>query len=33
MAFNPGYSLSADAKAAGDAAVKGISDGSIKVNP
>jgi basic membrane protein A len=33
MAFNPGYSLPADAKAAGDAAVKGISDGSIKVNP
>jgi basic membrane lipoprotein Med (substrate-binding protein (PBP1-ABC) superfamily) len=33
MAFNPGYSLPADAKAAGDAAVKGISDGSIKVQP
>ncbi len=33
MAFNSGYSLPADAKAAGEAAVKGITDGSIKVQP
>jgi basic membrane lipoprotein Med (substrate-binding protein (PBP1-ABC) superfamily) len=33
MAFNSGYSLPADAKAAGDAAIKGITDGSIKVQP
>jgi basic membrane protein A len=33
MAFNSGYSLPADAKAAGEAAIKGISDGSIKVEP
>ena len=33
MSFNPGYNLSADAKAAGEAAIKGISDGSIKVEP
>jgi basic membrane protein A len=33
MAFNPGYNLPADAKAAGEAAIKGISDGSIKVEP
>jgi len=33
MAFNSGYQLSADAKAAGDAAIKGITDGSIKVQP
>jgi len=29
--FNPGYSLPADAKAAADATVKGIKDGSIKI--
>lgn len=29
--YNPGYSLPADAKAAGDAAIKGITDGTIKV--
>ena len=33
VAYNSGYSLSADAKAAGDAAIKGITDGSIKVQP
>jgi basic membrane lipoprotein Med (substrate-binding protein (PBP1-ABC) superfamily) len=33
MAFNSGYALPADAKAAGEAAVKGIKDGSIKVQP
>ncbi len=33
MAFNPGYSLPADAKAAGDAAVAGIKSGSITVQP
>ena len=33
VAYNPGYSLPADVKAAGDAAIKGISDGSIKVTP
>src|SRR5512136_777705 len=33
MAFNSGYTLPADAKAAADAAVKGINDGSIKVQP
>ena len=33
MALNSGYSLPADAKAAADAAVKGIQDGSIKVQP
>ncbi len=33
MAFNSGYSLPADAKAAADAAVNGIKDGSIKVQP
>ena len=29
--YNPGYSLPADVKAAGDAAIKGITDGSIKI--
>ncbi len=33
IAYNPGYKLAADVKAAGDAAIKGITDGSIKVNP
>jgi len=33
MAFNSGYNLPADAKAAGEAAIKGIKDGSIKVQP
>jgi basic membrane lipoprotein Med (substrate-binding protein (PBP1-ABC) superfamily) len=33
VAYNSGYNLPADVKAAGDAAIKGISDGSIKVNP
>jgi basic membrane lipoprotein Med (substrate-binding protein (PBP1-ABC) superfamily) len=33
MALNSGFSLPADAKAAADTAIKGISDGSIKVNP
>ncbi len=33
VAYNSGYSLPADVKAAGDAAIKGISDGSIKVTP
>jgi len=33
IAYNPGYQLPADAKAAGDAAIKAISDGSIKVQP
>jgi basic membrane protein A and related proteins len=33
IAYNPGYTLAADVKAAGDAAIKGISDGSIKVTP
>jgi basic membrane protein A len=33
VSYNPGYQLPADAKAAGDAAIKGITDGSIKVNP
>ncbi len=33
VSYNSGYQLSADVKAAGDAAIKGISDGSIKVNP
>jgi basic membrane lipoprotein Med (substrate-binding protein (PBP1-ABC) superfamily) len=31
MEFNPGYSLSADAKALGDAAIKGIVDGTITI--
>ncbi len=29
--FNPGYSLPADAKAAAEATIKGITDGSIKI--
>jgi basic membrane lipoprotein Med (substrate-binding protein (PBP1-ABC) superfamily) len=33
MALNSGYSLPADAKTAADAAIKGIKDGSIKVQP
>jgi basic membrane protein A len=33
VAYNPGYQLPADAKAAGDAAIKAISDGAIKVQP
>jgi len=33
VAYNPGYSLPADVKAAGDAAIKGITDGTITVNP
>ena len=33
IAYNHGYSLAADVKAAGDAAIKGITDGSIKVQP
>jgi basic membrane protein A len=33
VAFNSGYSLPADAKAAAEAAIKGIKDGSIKVQP
>jgi len=33
MGLNSGYQLPADAKAAADAAVKGIVDGSIKVQP
>ena len=33
MGFNSGYNLPADAKAAAEAAIKGISDGSIKVEP
>jgi basic membrane lipoprotein Med (substrate-binding protein (PBP1-ABC) superfamily) len=32
-AFNSGYALPADAKAAADKAIAGIKDGSIKVNP
>jgi len=33
IAYNSGYSLPADVKAAGDKAIAGIKDGSIKVNP
>ena len=33
IAYNSGYAISADAKAAGDAAIAGIKSGSIKVNP
>ncbi len=33
ISYNSGYSLPADVKAAGDAAIKGITDGTIKVNP
>jgi basic membrane protein A len=33
MAYNSGYSLRADVKAAGDAAIAGIKDGSITATP
>ena len=33
VAYNPGYSLSTDAKAAGDAAIQAIVSGTVKVNP
>jgi basic membrane protein A len=33
IVYNPGYTLAADVKTAGDAAIKGISDGTIKVTP
>jgi basic membrane protein A len=33
IAFNAGYSLPADVKAAGDAAIEGIKSGKITVNP
>jgi basic membrane lipoprotein Med (substrate-binding protein (PBP1-ABC) superfamily) len=33
IAYNSGYSLPADAKAAGDAAIEGIKSGSVKVTP
>jgi basic membrane lipoprotein Med (substrate-binding protein (PBP1-ABC) superfamily) len=33
IAYNSGYKLPADVKAAGDKAIAGIKDGSIKVNP
>ncbi len=33
IAYNPGYSLPADVKAAGDKAIAGIKDGSITVEP
>lgn len=33
ISYNSGYALPADVKAAGDAAIKGIQDGSITVNP
>ncbi len=33
IAYNSGYSLSADAKSAGDAAIQGIQSGTLKVNP
>jgi basic membrane lipoprotein Med (substrate-binding protein (PBP1-ABC) superfamily) len=33
IVYNPGYSLPADVKAAGDAAIEGIKSGSIKVTP
>jgi basic membrane protein A len=33
IAYNSGYSLPAEVKAAGDAAIEGIKSGSIKVNP
>lgn len=33
LVYNPGYSLPADVKAAGDAAIEGIKNGSIKVTP
>jgi len=33
VAYNPGYSLPAEVKAAGDAAIEGIKGGSVKVTP
>jgi basic membrane protein A len=33
ISYNAGYSLPADVKAAGDAAIEGIKSGSITVNP
>ena len=33
MAYNSGYSLPDDVKAAGDAAIAGIKDGTITVEP
>lgn len=33
IAYNPGYALPADVKAAGDAAIAGIKDGTITVTP
>ena len=33
IAYNPGYTLAADVKAAGDAAIQGITAGTITVNP
>jgi basic membrane protein A and related proteins len=33
IAYNPGYNLPADVKAAGDAAIQGIQSGTITVNP
>ena len=33
IAYNPAYKLPASVKAAGDAAIKGIAKGTIKVNP
>ena len=33
IAFNPGYALAADVKAAGDKAIADIIAGTVKVNP
>jgi basic membrane lipoprotein Med (substrate-binding protein (PBP1-ABC) superfamily) len=33
MAYNPGYTLPADVKAAGDKAIEDIKSGTVKVNP
>jgi basic membrane lipoprotein Med (substrate-binding protein (PBP1-ABC) superfamily) len=33
IAYNPGYNLPADVKAAGDAAIQGVQGGTITVNP
>jgi basic membrane protein A len=33
IAYNPGYTLAADVKAAGDKAIEGVKGGTIKVNP
>jgi basic membrane lipoprotein Med (substrate-binding protein (PBP1-ABC) superfamily) len=33
IAYNSGYTLAADVKAAGDKAIEGIKNGTIKVNP